>query len=157
MSESVVLALLAVGGTLFGTWLGGQMARRTEDRNWLRAKRLDAYTELLIACDVLIEGATAAYRTEPHTQEAVDAQQRLVDQQAVMYRATDRVKLVGSKKIQGPVEALTLYCGQTLGTKAMMSPRPSADEWKEMRVTRLAQLYRTVRDVARTDLEKIER
>lgn len=151
---ALLVALIAGGFALGGTWLGTRLAGTSEDRRWLRQHRLDAYDEVLEACDAVSIQADVVHTTEPGTQAAVDAQQILLDRQALAYRAADRVKLVGSRAIQGPVEALTFYCGNTLATKAMTRPRSSADEWRAARVTDLAPLFRAVRDAARADLEK---
>lgn len=151
---ALLVALIAGGFALGGTWLGSRLSGTSEDRRWLRQHRLDAYDELLAACDAVAGYAHVVYGETPGTQAVVDAQGRLLELQTAAYRASDRVKLVGSEAIQDPAQALAFYCGSTLGTKAMANPRPSAEEWRAVRVTGLVPLFRAVRDAARADLEK---
>lgn len=43
----IIQGLIAVTGTLGGTWLGIQLGKRKEERHWRRDRCLDAYAEIL--------------------------------------------------------------------------------------------------------------
>jgi hypothetical protein len=47
--DPLVLALVAIGGSVFGIWLGHQFQFRREDRRWRADKKLDAYVSYLTA------------------------------------------------------------------------------------------------------------
>jgi|SRR6202035_2947841 membrane protein YqaA with SNARE-associated domain len=51
----IFLALLAVAGTLGGVWLGRYLERDNEALKWRREHALEAYTEVLRACAVVMD------------------------------------------------------------------------------------------------------
>ncbi len=54
---TILLALLAVAGTLGGVWLGRYLERDNEALKWRREHALEAYTQVLRACAVVMDEA----------------------------------------------------------------------------------------------------
>jgi hypothetical protein len=109
----ILLALLAVAGTLGGVWLGRYLERDNEALKWRREHALQAYTEVLRACAVVMDEADNIYHMEPSA-ERVAQGKLLFEKVAEMYRLSDRVTLLGPREIHASVDALTRYYGTKL-------------------------------------------
>lgn len=157
MSETsiiaIILSLIAVGGTLGGTWLGRVLERSNETRKWRRERCLEAYTEVLSSCDRVIFEANKAYTIECGSLAHVEQYDIVVEKVSEMYRMVDKIILLGSQEVINQLGALTTYCGKELGTKSCMCPKLSKDEWHKISVIDLAPIFSECRNAARNDLE----
>ena len=81
----IFLALLAVAGTLGGVWLGRYLERDNEALKWRREHALEAFTEVLRACAVVMDEADNIYHLEPSA-ERVAQGKLLFEKVAEMYR-----------------------------------------------------------------------
>jgi len=155
MSETsiiaIILSLIAVGGTLGGTWLGHLLERSNETRKWRRERCLEAYTEVFSSCDIVIFEADKAYGIEcgslAHNEQFVIVLEKVAE----MYRAVDKTILVGSQEVHKKLGDLTVYCGKEIGAKSVMCPKLSKSEWDKIRED-YASLFVDCRNAARNDL-----
>jgi len=148
----VVLALVVGGFTLLGVWLGGVLTRSNEARHWRRDRCLEAYTDVLRACDTLVYESNRAYRTEFESSARLAQNEVVLDKTAEMYRASDRATLVGSDEVQKQLGALVLHCGKKIGAMSIARPKPTEDEWHKATVDDFAVLFGKFRNDARNDL-----
>ena len=146
----IVLALLTVCGTLGGVWLGRYLERDNETLKWRREHALEAYTEVLRACAVVMDEADNIYHMEPSA-ERVAQGKLLFEKVAEMYRLSDRVTLLCPREIHASVDALTRYYGTDIAARAQKAPKPSDDEWRTIRAG-AAPLYMKFMMQARNDL-----
>ena len=158
MSDStVILALIGVGGTLGGAlgggWLAWWLRQNTEERQWRRQHCLDAYSDVLSACELLSFEADREYGRERGTPDHVQGMEAVLEKVAVMYRAGNRVSLLGSSRLQASCNALTCHCGTVIAKKAFATPKPSAAEWTKVRGDDFARLYGEFLAAARSDLD----
>jgi hypothetical protein len=51
----IIQSLITVAGTLGGAWLGIQLSKRKEERQWRRDRCLDAYAEILTLSAQVVE------------------------------------------------------------------------------------------------------
>ena len=157
MSETsiiaIILSLIAVGGTLGGTWLGRMLERSNESRKWRRERCLEAYTEILNSCDRVIFEANKAYWIECGSLAHVKQSDVVIEKVSEMYRTADKAILLGSQVVNKQLGDLTVYCGKEIGAKSVMCPKLSKDEWHKISVTELALIFSDCRNAARNDLE----
>ena len=93
----ILLALLAAAGTLAGVWLGRYLERSNEALKWRREHVLEAYTEFLRACAVVMDEADNIYHMELSVEHVAQGK-LLFERVAEMYRLSDRVTLLGHVK-----------------------------------------------------------
>jgi hypothetical protein len=130
MGEQSILALIlagiAVGGTLAGALLGSRLQQSTEDRAWRRQHRLDAYADLGATCDAVMV-QVARVRVQGGGGASTDEKELLFQKTVAMYQAAERTRLLGSDEIQEPAGNLATRCG-TIATTAV-GPSLSDDVW----------------------------
>jgi hypothetical protein len=149
--QSILTTVLTLLGSLAGVWLGTRLARDNEARNWRRDRCLEAYTDVLRACDE-VRFLAEAVRVIDLDDAARPAQSNLVlEKVAEMYRAADRAALLGPNEIQKHLGALVLYCGKQIGARGVASPGVSEDEWRNV-IHNFATLFSHFRNDARSDL-----
>lgn len=146
----IILALIAVCGTIVGVWLGRYLERDNDALKWRRDHALQAYTDFIRACSVVMDEADAIYVME-QSPERVAQGKLLFDKVAEMYRLSDRVTLLAPRELHKPLYDLAHYYGQDIAARAHKSPKPSAEEWKTIRA-RTPALYMNFLMRARNDL-----
>jgi len=146
----VILALVAVCGTLGGVWLGRYLERDNDALKWRRDHALQAYTNFISACSVVMEEADNIYEME-QSPERVAQGKLLFDKVAEMYRLSDRVTLLAPGDLHKPMYDLAHYYGQDIAARAQKSPKPSREEWAAIRA-RAPALYMNFMMKARNDL-----
>lgn len=157
MSETsviaIILALIAVGGTLGGTWLGQMLERSNETRKWRRERCLEAYTEVFRACDIVVFVANNAY--EMDCQSVVrNAQIEIVLLKvSEMHRTVDKAILLTPQKVHEKLIELTRYCGEEIAAKSIKCPKLSKGEWHKIHVKDYARVFAACRNAARNDLD----
>ena len=149
---AILLSLVAVAGTLGGTLLGRMLERSNEAQKWRRERCLEAYTEIFSSCEIVVFEADKAYGMEHGTLAGNKQAAVVLDKVSEMYRALNKAILVGSQSVHKKLGALTLYCGQEIGAKSVMSPKLSKSEWEKIRVIDYAPLFADCRNAARNDL-----
>lgn len=152
-----MVALIGVGGTLVGALGGGLLTwwlgQRTEHRHWRREHCLGAFTDVLAVCESVGFEADRLYGLERGTQEHLQAMLLLLERVAAMYRAGDRVALLGSSEVTVSCVALTSYAGSVLAPASYAVPKPPAVEWRTIRSTDYARFYGQFQSIARGDLD----
>jgi hypothetical protein len=123
----VVLTLIAVCGTLGGVWLGRYLERDNDALKWRRDHALEAYTDFMRACAVVMEEADDIYLMEESPERAAQGK-LLFEKTAEMYRLSDRVTLLAPADLHIPMFELAHYYGQDIGARAQKLPKPSDDE-----------------------------
>jgi hypothetical protein len=146
----VILTLIAVCGTLGGVWLGRYLERDNDALKWRRDHALQAYTEVICACSIVMEEADNVYEMEEGAERVAQAKV-LFEKTAEMYRLSDRVTLLAPAELHIPMNDLVLYYGQEIAARAQKLPKPSRDEWKAIRA-RAPALYMNFMMKARNDL-----
>jgi hypothetical protein len=146
----IVLALIAVCGTLGGVWLGRYLERDNDALKWRRDHALQSYTEFIRACAVVMEEADSIYEMEP-SPERVAQGKLLFEKVAEMYRLSDRVTLIAPGELHKPLYDLAYYYGHDIAARAQKSPKPPTEEWKAIRA-RAPTLYMNFMMKARNDL-----
>jgi hypothetical protein len=150
-------AIIGLAGVLIGVaistgasfWLEIRQ-EATETKNWRRERCLEAYTDILRACAIVMDEADNIYHMEPSA-ERVAQGKLLFEKVAEMYRLSDRVTLLGPREIHAPVDVLTRYYGTDIAARAHKAPKPSDDEWRGIRLG-AAPLYMKFMMQARNDL-----
>ena len=121
MSETsiiaIILSLIAVGGTLVGTWLGRMLKRSNETRKWRRERCLEAYTEILTSCNIVAFESEIAYGIECGSSEHNKQTKVVLEKVSEMYRKVDKVILLGSQEVHKKFDDLTIFCGEKVGAK----------------------------------------
>jgi hypothetical protein len=146
----ILLALLAVCGTLGGVWLGRYLERDNDALKWRRDHVLQAYTDFIRACTVVLEEADNIYEME-QSAERVAQGKLLFDKVAEMYRLSDSVTLLAPAELHKPMYDLSHYYGQDIAARAQKSPKPLREEWKAI-LARAPVLYMNFMMKARNDL-----
>jgi hypothetical protein len=146
----IVLALIAVCGTLGGVWLGRYLERDNDAMKWRRDHALQSYTDFIQACSVVMEESDKIYEMEQSPERVAQAD-ALFNKVAEMYRLSDRVTLLAPANMHKPLYELAHYYGQDIAARAQKSPKPSWEEWKAIRA-RAPALYMDFMMKARNDL-----
>src|SRR6266480_381010 len=144
---AVIVGLMALGGVLLGRYL----ERSSEAMKWRRDRCLEAYTDMLQACDMVLNEANKAHVMEEPAPQASAQNALLYEKVAEMHRLRDMVSLIGSDEIEIPVSDLTMYYHLKIAERAIRLPKPLTDEWNTI-TAEAAKLYRTVAVLARKDL-----
>jgi hypothetical protein len=145
---SLIQNIISVLGTLGGIWLGSRLSRSKEDRQWRRDRCLEAYTDVLLGCEIVTTEATKLYL------ELCDrtTQLELLSEKTLeLHRATDRIRLLAPEMIP-TLYALIVHCESKIATRAGASPKLSLDEWRKITTTDLAVVVAQFTSEARNDL-----
>lgn len=157
MSETsiiaIVLSLIAVGGTLGGTWLGRMLERSNETRKWRRERCLESYTEVFSSCDIVAFEADKAYGIECGSLAHKKQCEVVLEKVSEMYRTVDKAILIGSQEVYRKLGDLTSYCGKEIGAKSIICPKLSKGEWHKIRVIDFSLIFGDCQNAARNDLE----
>jgi hypothetical protein len=131
-------------------WLGRYLERDNDALKWRRDHALEAYTDFIRACSVVMDEADAIYCME-QSPERVAQGKMLLEKVAEMYRLSDRVALLAPADLQAPLRELALYLGRDIAASANKLPIPTSDERKTIRA-RFAVIYMNFMMKARNDL-----
>jgi hypothetical protein len=155
--ESYVLAIIAVGGTLLGTflgaWVNARLARQAEDRRWgrerenrLNEKRLEAYLDYLALAGRMQVWMTVYWAKYPGgIERSSDEYQRLVEHITQhTFEASNRVKLLGTEAVSSVVAQLHIVLLSSLGELTKQQQKDFQDKYVSARADFLK--------VARADL-----
>jgi hypothetical protein len=152
--EAAIIGLVGVLiGAAISTGASFWLAIRKEaieTKNWRRERCLEVYTDILRACAIVMDEADEIYHMEPSVERVAEGK-LLFEKVAEMYRLSDRVTLLGPREIHASVNGLTHYYGTDIAARAHKAPKPSDDEWREIRLG-AAPLYMKFMMQARNDL-----
>jgi hypothetical protein len=144
--------LVAIGGALLGTFVGSRLTRGNEDRKWRRDRATDAYSDFLLAVEMVRLEAHKAY-LGPDCGTAEHAKQRAVvhDTLAEMYRAQQRASLVAPYTVYLHMATLGLHVVEEIGAKWTTCPKIVKSEINST-LEKYAQLMLLFTNSARNDL-----
>jgi hypothetical protein len=149
---AIILSLIAVGGTLGGTWLGRMLERSNETRKWRRERCLEAYTQVMNSCDIVAFEANKVYGIECGSLAHNKQSEVVLEKLSEMYRTVDKTILLGSQEVHKKINNLTLYCGE-ITAKSLMCPKLSESEWHKISIKDFTPFYNECLIAARNDLE----
>jgi hypothetical protein len=169
--------VVIIGGVVAGLSYGETVRHnRRSDESARRLRRAEVYVELLTACDECVTAADEFYHLERMDQEefsrlraeidttagmaGVDERVRayrsrmdaLMYKRLAMERVADRVTLLGSDEVQPAASALALYIDVEITTNAAKNPKLPEEEWRRIRITDFAPIYKAFLAVDRSDL-----
>jgi hypothetical protein len=150
---AIILSLIAVGGTLVGTWLGRLLERSNEKQKWRRECCLKAYINVLSSCAIVAFEADHAYGIECGSSAHVKQMGMILEKVAEMYRARDKALLLGYGEALEKLHDLTFYCGKEMAEKSVKCPKISESEWNKVRITNYTTLLAEFQNAARRDLD----
>jgi len=177
MSDILLGAIIGAGAVLAANLLQFLASWRTSkkaDANWRRDQRRDAYADLIQAADDYRKAAHDLYVTPvlfgdlinrapqaPGTAQMTTVRytvpsysDRLItfeDRSHLLDRAASRVNLLGSREVQGHVNALALHALRTMSNAAQADPKVSEEVWGAT-TDRFFGLYDAFLNAARKDL-----
>ena len=125
----IALAILGVGGTLLGTWLGSWLTRANQERQWWRDRSLEAYADVMRISDSVV---TEAHRLYLELAEDRTTQlQQLSERTSELHHAAYRAALLAPIAIAATIHALVAHIDQ-VSTRAGLSPKLPLAEWKKL-------------------------
>jgi len=152
--SDLVRTLATVAITLVVAYAAARWRERADDRSWRRQQRLDAYRELLVEVDRVIELATEAFAA--HRQDGkglTERLQELVRSGHSLDRAATQVGLVGPPELAKLAHEMVKVAFEDVWpTSAGLSAESAtALDW-ETATDRLIDQYQSFRAHARVDL-----
>lgn len=157
MSETsiiaIILSLVAVGGTLIGTWLGRLLERSNEDRKWRRERCLEAYTEVFNSCQNLVFESDKAYRIECGSLEHHKQVEVMIMKILELSQTNDKAALLGSEYAFKMLGELINHCSSEIALKSINCPKLPESEWRKIRSTDFTAILINSRNAARDDLK----
>ena len=153
-ASTIILALLALAGPLVGVWMGRYMERSNEATKWRRDRCLEAYTDVLATCNVVLTQACNAFAMEEPTPQAIAQNTLLMTKVTEMHRAQDKASLIASRETDAALRRLTGHYFREIALRAIEIPKPSTDEWNKI-IGVGADLYGSFAALARKDLGSV--
>lgn len=150
---AIILSLIAVGGTLVGTWLGRLLERSNEKQKWRRECCLEAYTDVLSSCAIVAFEVDHVYGIECGSSAHVKQMGVILEKVAEMYRARDKALLLGFGEAINKLHDLTFYCGKEMAEKSVKCPKISESDWNKIRIIDYTILLAEFQNAARHDLD----
>jgi hypothetical protein len=142
----IIQSLITVAGTLGGAWLGIQLSRRKEERQWRRDRCLDAYAEILTLSAQVVERCEEP--TGP-TKRDPDEDKLLWAKNAELELAYKKTVLLAPTAVQEPIANLVSHCQRLVIWST--SPGPFEGQWVKQLV-HYGKLRNRVVRAARPDL-----
>jgi hypothetical protein len=105
----IIQGLITVGGTLGGTWLGFQLSKGKEERQWRRNRCLDIYAEVLTLADQVLHQCEDPSSPRKHDPEK---EKLLWAKQAELMVAARKSELLSSIAVQDSIIELAKWCRQ---------------------------------------------
>ena len=147
--------LITIIGTLGGAWVGSRLNRGVEERQWRRNSRLESYTDIVFTCTALAEEADRAFLATYGTPEQ-DAQMGVVIAKVRdMHRASDKSIFLMSDNMGEHLHALISHCDD-LARLSTGDSKQNLDEWRAMRVQKLAEVISTFTRYAKYEIRSTE-
>jgi hypothetical protein len=148
---SVIQTGLTVLGTLGGAWAGSHLNRGAEERQWRRNRRVESYTDILMACTVVADESDRAFFEEPGTADAFSQNSVVIEKVREMHRASTRASLLLSEKMVSYLNPLITHCGN-LAKKSTADEKPDIDQWRKARTSDLAECFSAFAQNARAEI-----
>jgi hypothetical protein len=147
----IVLALIAVCGTLGGVWLGRYLERDNDAMKWRRDHALEAYSEVIKAVEAVRNAADISYFVESCETEKHGKQMGVVaDKLAELLRVVQSAKLVAPDAVNGSISILRDYMGE-VAERSNDCPAIEKSERKAI-MSKFSQLLSQFLNDARNDI-----
>lgn len=147
---SIIQTIMLGCGPLFGIWLGSWLTRGNQERQWRRDRCLEAYTDVMRACEIVHTEATRLYlefSDDPTIQLQV-----LSEKTSELHRAIQRAALLVANEMVPTLHALSAHTDR-VAARAGAFPKLSLDEWKKITITDIGNIVTQFMNGARNDLE----
>ena len=141
---------MLVCGPLLGIWLGSRLTRAKEERQWRRDRCLEAYADVIRACDIVTIEAHRLYLKL--TDDTTTQLQVLSEKTSEFHHATQRAALLAPGEMAATLHALVAHIDKEIAVRAGASPKLSLDEWKKITTVDLAVIVAQFTGEARNDL-----
>lgn len=151
----IIQTLISVAAALFGIWLGTRLSRSKDARQWRRDRCLEAYTDVLRTCSIMLDQGMSDWikRVEGLEQTPDLAHLNLVTQNASnLYRALDKITLLSSTEICNSAKSLVDQCCKF--SRGSIGVLPSNEEWNAIN-REYVLLHDKFKNDARNDLMTI--
>jgi hypothetical protein len=145
--SSIIQTIMLACGPLLGIWFGSRLSSAKEGRQWRRDRFLEAYTDVIRACETLAIEATKVYFETSGSTAQLDISEKVSE----LHRASQRVALL-AQTVLPTLNAVVAHTDSEIAARAGVSPKMSAEEWNKIAVTDLAVLVAKFTDEARIDL-----
>jgi hypothetical protein len=144
---------------LFGIWLGTRLSRRKDQQQWRRDRCLEAYTDVLRACSIMLDQGMIDWIKKAEGFERLvggDVEINHIDlvtkNSRNLYHAVDRVSLLAPTEVYESIKELADHCMKF--TRASLGNNtPSSEEWSKIS-EKYTILYDKFKDAARNELLK---
>jgi hypothetical protein len=149
----IIQTIISVAAALFGIWLGTRLSRSKDERQWRRDRCLEAYTDILRTCSIMLDqGMTDYLKKAEGLEHNFDwAHISLVTQNASnLYRALDKITLLSSIEICTSAKDLVDECCK-FSRVSIRADIPSNEEWEAIN-RKYVILYDNFKAAARNDL-----
>jgi hypothetical protein len=152
--SQLIVAVLAVLGTLLSVWFGSYLTRESETQKWRRDRALEAYSEVIKAVEAVRNAADISYFS--HFDEPCVSEQRakhmgvVADKLAELLRVVQSVKLVAPDAVNGSISILRDHMGE-VADKSNECPKIEKSERKAI-MSKFSLLLSQFLNEARNDL-----
>jgi hypothetical protein len=153
----IIQTLISVAAALFGIWLGTRLSRKKDQQQWRRDRCLEAYTDVLRACSVMLDYGMVDWIKQAEgadrlVERDLESHIDLVTKNSRnLYHTLDRVSLLAPIEVYKSAQELADHCMKF--TRASGSNPPSSDEWSKIS-KEYTILYDKFKDAARNELAK---
>jgi hypothetical protein len=153
----IIQTLISVAAALFGIWLGTRLSRKKDQQQWRRDRCLEAYTDLLRACSVvldygMVDWIKQAGGTERLADRDSESHMDLVTKNSrALYHALDRVRLLAPIEVSKCAQELADHSMKFIQSSGVYPP--SGEEWTKIG-KEYSILYDKFKDAARNELLK---
>jgi hypothetical protein len=151
---TVITSLATVVVTLAAVYAAARWKEKADDRAWLRQQRLEAYRDLLISIDRVVDAALDAIAIAVDRPEArTNSLKQLLDYVYDLDRSATGVGLVGPPELAKLGHEITKSAFQKVWPASAQTHPEQLDSanWEEA-TDQLVQQYRRFRELARVDL-----
>jgi hypothetical protein len=121
----IALAVLGLAGTLFGTWLGSQLTRANQERQWRLDRSLEAYADVMRISDSVVTEAHRLYLEL--AKDRTTQLQQLSEKTSELHHAAHRSALLAPIEIAATIHALVAHIDQ-VATRAGLLPKLPLEE-----------------------------
>jgi hypothetical protein len=150
----ILLAVLAVVGTLGGVWLGHYLERDNEVFKWRRDHALEAYSEVIKAVEAVRNAADISYFSYFNgpcvTEQHAKHMGIVADKLAELLRVAQTAKLVAPDAVNGSISILRDHMGE-VAAKSNDCPKIEDSERKAM-MSKFSLLLSQFLNEARNDI-----
>lgn len=152
---NLVTSLATVVVTLAAVYAAARWKEKADDRSWLRQQRIEAYRDLLVDIDRVIESASDAVAVRTNNSETLSERlAQLMTYAHSLDRAATNVGLVGPPELAKLAHQMVKVTFEDVWPASIQTQRGQLNQknWEEA-TERLMQQYQEFRALARVDLK----